>query len=183
MNRFSTVLLAILFPLLAASCARSNMSPEKFDKLVSTPGDSIPLSGQITNFPFWPKAETSIVLKYEDGRIVKDHVVSVAKTINGKYIVFTMQSQLYQQPLNSIVSYNAESSTFEIWGNDGDSILKSTVVLNEQNRTYKSSASYGDGYTESGIGSWSDNEQSTRVSFYKNGTLIMTRDGKTAPIN
>ncbi len=183
MNRILSVLFFISLPLLALSCARSNLTPEKFDKIVSTPGDSIPLSGQLTNFPYWPKAETSMVLKTQDGKIVRDHIVGTARTVSGKYIVLSMQSQLYQQEINSVVYYNQKDSTFEIWGKDGDTMLKVSIVLDPQNKTYKTSASYGDGYIESGTGSWSDNEQDTRAFIYKKGTLIMTRDGKTVPIN
>jgi hypothetical protein len=175
--------LPILLLLSITAFSQEQISAEKFDQIASAPGDKTPLSGKLAVFPFWTNSEANIFLKYEDGRTFKEDDVVTAKTINGKYIVFTMQSQFYKQPMNSIVTYDEKKLAFKVWGKYGETVTEGITVLDSKKKTYKTSSSYGDGFTEAGSGSYSDKGDSGRTLVYKNGTLVMTREVKSTPLD
>ncbi len=162
--------------------SQEQMSAEKFSQIVSTPGDRTPLSEKLAAFPFWTNSTADIFLRYEDERTFKEDAVITAKTISGKYIVFTIQSKFYEQPINSIVMYDKEKLAFAVWGKYGDMLTEQIATFDFEKKTYKTSSSYGDGFTETGSGFYSDKEDSSRALVYKNGTLFMTREVKAKPV-
>jgi hypothetical protein len=181
MNRIF-LFLPILFLSSIVTFGQQQMSAEKFNQIASASGDNTTLSDKLAAFPFWTNSEANVFLKYEDGRTFKEDDVQTAKTINGKYIVFTTQSQFYKKPMNSIVMYDEKASAFKILAVYGDTVVAGTIVLDSEKKTYKTSSAYEDGFTEVGSGSYSDKESSERTLVYKNGILFMTREVKSKPL-
>ncbi|HVU28205.1 MAG TPA: hypothetical protein VHG71_10790 [Verrucomicrobiae bacterium] len=182
MKRILSISFSILLLSSIVSFSQEKMSVEKFQQIVTTQGDNIPLSEKLAIFPFWTNSKASVFLKYEDGKTFTEDDVQTAKTINGKYIVFTTQSQFYKKPMDSIVMYDENASSFKILAVYGDTIVEGTIVLDSEKKTYKTSSAYGDGFTEVGSGSYSDKENSEKTLVYKNGALFMTREVKSLPI-
>jgi hypothetical protein len=182
MNRI-LLFLPFFFLSSIAAFSQEQISAEKFNHIASAPGDNTPLSDKLAAFPFWTNSEVNVFLKYEDGRTFKEDDAQTAKTVNGKYIVFTTQSQFYNKPMNSIVMYDQKASAIKILAVYGDTVVEGTIVLDSQKKTYKTSSAYGDGFTEVGSGSYSDKESSERTLVYKNGTLFMTREVKSKPFS
>jgi hypothetical protein len=174
--------LPFLFLSSITAFSQEQMSAETFNQIASAPGDNMPLSDKLAAFPFWTNSEVNVFLKYEDGRTFKEDDVQTAKTVNGKYIVFTTESQFYKKPMNSIVMYVEKVSAFKNLAVYGNTIVGGTVVLDSEKKTYKTSSAYGDGFTEVGNGSYSDKESSERTLVYKNGALFMTREVKSKPL-
>jgi hypothetical protein len=182
MKRILSISFLVLLLSSIVALSQEKMSAEKFKQIASTPGDNTPLTGKLATFQFWTNSEANVFLKYEDGRTFKENVTQAAKTINGKYIVFTTQSQFYKQPMNSMVTYDEKISAFKICAIYGDTVTEGTIVLDSEKKTYKTSSAYGDGFTEVGAGSYSDKENSERTLVYKNGALFMTREVKSKPL-
>jgi len=185
----SRSVLAAVVPFLviiSVSCSQKEMGVATFDEIVSAPGDNTPLAGEMKSFPFWTNSEADIALKYEDGRNFKEHAVVTAKTVNGRYIVFTMQSQVYAQMMSSIVGYDPRTATYRTWGKYGKSdgsgarITEGSITLDPQKKTYTTSATYDD-FTEAGNGTYSDTEDLTRTLVYKRGVLVLTREVRSKP--
>jgi len=158
------------------------ISAKRFRQIATSPGDDLPLPPQFAMAgPLWTNANVSIVLNCQDGKTYKENVVRTAKTIAGKFVVFTFQSQLYHQPMDIIVAYDDKASAFKVLGCYGNIVTEGTVVFNFEKKTSAASSSYGDGFTELGVGSYSDTEDSDRTLVFKNGVLFLTRETKTTP--
>jgi hypothetical protein len=177
----------ILFLLIiGVSCSQKGMTVAAFDEIVSTPGDNTPLAGEMKSFPYWTNLEADITLKYEDGRNFAEHAVVTAKTVNGRYVVFTMRSQMYAQLMSSIVGYDPKTATYKIWGKYGKSdgsgnrITESSATFDLQKKTYAITAAYDD-FTETGKGSYTDTEDLAQTLIYKNGVLVLTREVRSRP--
>ena len=131
----------LFFPFLFLSSitafGQEQMSAEKFNQIASASGDNTALSDKLATFPFWTNSEANVFLKYVDGRTFKEDDVQTAKTINGKYIVFTTQSQFYKKPMNSIVMYDEKTSTFKILAVYGDTVVEGTIILDPEKKVTK----------------------------------------------
>jgi hypothetical protein len=181
MNKTFLALSILMFQATGIFC-QEQMSVEKFNQIASASGDNTPLVGKLATFPFWTKEEVSIFVNYESGTTSKEDVIQTAKTINGKYIVFTNQIQFIKQSMTSIVIYDEKTSAFKILAVSGNTIVQRTVVLDDGKKTYKISSSFDDGLTETGDGSYSDKQIYEKTCCYKNGVLFMTREVKSMPI-
>jgi hypothetical protein len=160
----------------------ADMPPDAFKKIAGAPGDDTILSPQLTNLgPLWTNARVSLDLKYQDGKTFHEDIQRKVKTVAGKYLVFTVQSKFYQQPMNSILTYDEKASAYKIFGLYGDLVTEGIMNFDSENKIYSTSSSYGNGFNELGVGSRSDKMDSERTLVYKDGVLLMTREVKTVP--
>jgi len=158
------------------------MTSEQFRKLVDTPGDTNVLRPELASLPFWRNAKCSVTLKYQDGRVFKEECVQTAKTVGGRYIVFSTDSQYYKQPMHAIAGYDEKASAIRQWGLYGDSLTEATMIFDQEGRISASTATYAGGFMEISVGSHSEKEMSDHTLVYKDGVLFMTREVKTWPI-
>ncbi len=158
------------------------MTLEQFKKLVDTPGDTNALRPELASLPFWRNARCSISLKYQDGRVFKEECARTAKTVGGKYIVFSTDSQYYKQTMHAIAGYDENASANRQWGLFGDTLTEATMIFDPERKTSASTATYAGGFIEISVGSHSEKEMSDHTLVYKDGVLFMTRDVKTWPI-
>lgn len=163
-------------------CSQKEMTPKRFMELVATAGDTDPLCPELASLPFWGEAMCSTTMKYQDGRVFTEDCVQTAKTIGGKYVVFSMDSQYYKHTMHTIVGYDEKALAIRQWGLFGDTLTEGTIVFDPEKKVVASAAAYGDGFTEISAGSCSEAEQSDHTLVYKDGVLFMTRDVKTRPI-
>jgi hypothetical protein len=171
----------------AASSNLETMTPARFREIVGTPGDAVPLVPQLAAVPFWTNAVVSNVMTYASGKVFREEMTQTARTVGGKYVVFTVQSKFYNQPMNSILAYDAKASTLKVYGlygngPGGDIVTEGTAVYEFAKKTYTIISSYGDGFKETTTGSYTDTEDSAKTVVYKEGVLFMTREVKTRPI-
>ena len=171
----------------AASLSQETMSPARFREIVGMPGDAVPLAPQLAAVPFWTNAVVSNVMTYASGKVFREEMTQTARTVDGKYVVFIVQSKFYNQPMNSILTYNAKASALKVYGlygngPGGDIVTESTAVYDFAKKTYTITSSYGDGFKETTTGSYTDTEDSAKTVGYKEGVLFMTREVKTRPI-
>jgi len=171
----------------AASLSQEPMTPARFREIVSTPGDAVPLAPQLAAVPFWTDAVVSNVMTYASGKVFREAMTQTARTVGGKYVVFTVQSKFYNQPMNSILAYDAKASALKVYGlygdnHAGDIMTEGTAVYEFAKKTYTITSSYGDGFKEATTGSYTDTEDSAKTVVYKDGVLFMTREVKTRPI-
>lgn len=165
---------------------REIITPSRFREIVGTPGDCQPLTPQLVLVPFWTNAIVSNVMAYESGKVFKEEMNMSAKTVGGKYVVFTVYSKFYNQPMNSILAYDEKASILKSYGlyADGhgeDIITEGVVACNYAKKTYSITSSYGDGFNEITTGSYTATEDSAKTVVNKNGSLFMTRAIKTYP--
>jgi hypothetical protein len=132
--------------------------------------------------PFWRNAICSVTLTYEEGRLVKEDCLQTAKTVGGKYIVITTESQLHKEPLHCIVGYDQRASAIKQWGLYKDAVTEATMIFDPEKKLTASTSTYGGGFMEISISSASDNEMSVHGRVYKNGVLFLTREVKTRPL-
>lgn len=154
---------------------QDSMTLEQFNTLVATSGDTNALRTELASLPFWKVAKCSTVFRLADGRVFKEESVATTKTIGGKYVVFSMDSQFIKEPMRAVVAYDEKASAIKSWGITGGSLAGSTVVLDSEKRITASSGTHGD-FTEISVGTYSDTEAFSRVSVYKNGVLSLTRE-------
>jgi hypothetical protein len=169
--------------LLAAGSVWSGeeMTPTRFRELVATAGDTNALRPELTSLPFWTNAICGITMKYEDGKVFNEDCVQTAKTIGGKYIVFSMDSHYYKQTMYAIAEYDDNALAIRDWGLYGDTLTGATMVFDPGKKVSASTSRYGD-FEEISVGHNSDSEMSDHTLVYKNGRLFMTRDVTTRPI-
>jgi len=175
-----------LFLLLAAGgCSKeAAMTPERFQEIVDTPGDTVPLSRRVDiGVPLWTNAEINLVLTYASGRVVTEKMQGTAKTIAGKYIVHTIQSELYHQPMHSIFTYDEKSGVFKEYGLFSNLVTEATLVFDTKAKTFTAKASFASGFTETSTGSYSDTEETSHTVTQKDGEYFMTRDVTTRRVS
>lgn len=158
------------------------MTPTRFKELVARVGDTNALRPELAALPFWRESRCTITLKYQDGRVFKEDCIQTAKTIAGKYIVFSMNSRYYKQTMHAIAGYDEKASAIRQWGLFGDTLTETTMIFDPEARVSASTSRYGDGFMEISAGSCSDTEMTDHAVVYKDGVLFMTRDAKTRPI-
>jgi hypothetical protein len=171
-----------LAALIAPSLGRTEeMTPGLFQKIVAAPGDTNALRKELASLPLWRAATATLTMKYEDGKIFKETVPQTAKTVDGKYIVFSGESQYYHQTTYAIVGYDDTASAIHEWGLFDGLLTESTVIFDYTNRVSASFALYGDGFKEVSVGTFSDTVMTDHTVVYKKDMLFMTRDSRTVP--
>jgi hypothetical protein len=163
------------------------MTPELFRKIVATPGDSVPLAPQLAAAPFWTNAVVSNEMTYASGKIFTEEMTQTARTVRSKYVVFTVQSKYYNQPMSAILAYDEKASTLKVYGlygnsHGGDIVTEGAIVYDYAKKTYTSTSSYGDGFKEITTGSYTDTEDVAKTVVYKDGVSSMTREVVTRPV-
>jgi hypothetical protein len=172
----------------AFAFGQESMTPARFRGIVNAPGDAVPLLPQLAAAPFWTNSVVSNTMSYATGRVFREVMTQTARTVGGKYVVFTVQSQLYNQPMNAIMGFDEKVAALKIYGlfsgkNGGDVVTEGTAVYDYAKKTYIITSSYGDGFKETTTGSYTDKEDFAKTVVYKNGSLFMTRETTTWPAN
>jgi hypothetical protein len=162
--------------------SQEEMTPRRFKELVAMAGDTNALRPELASLPFWRAAKCSITMRYQDGKVFRETCTQNAKTIAGKYIVFSMDSQYYKQTTYAIVGYDEKASALRLWGLIGDTLTEATMIFDPETKISASTSRYGDGFMEISAGTCSDTEMTDHAVVYKDGALFMTRDAKTRPI-
>ena len=174
--------ICLAFLVTGVAWSQEAMTPELFNKLVATPGDTNSLRPELASLPFWRDAKCSVTLKYQDGKVFKEECIQSAKTIGGRYIVFSTDSQYYKQTMHAVAGYDEKASAIRQWGLFGNTLTESTMIFDSEKKTSASTSTYAGGFMEISVGSCSDKEMSDRALVYKDGVLFMTREVKTWPI-
>ena len=175
-----TILTLVIFLITCVAFSQEAMTLGRFRRLVATRGDTNALRRELAFLPFWTTSKCSVTMKYQDGRIFKEESTQTAKTIEGKYVVFSTESKIYKQTINSIAVYDDKASAIQLWGLYGDTLAKETLVFDPEKKINAGTSTYGD-FTEISVGSSTANETSDHALVYRNGVLFMTRDIKTVP--
>ncbi|MDR3458353.1 MAG: hypothetical protein P4N60_12960 [Verrucomicrobiae bacterium] len=163
---------------------QEQMTIARFREIASSPGDTVPLNPKLSVAgPLWTNATIAISLKYENGKNFKEVVAETAKTVGGKYVVTTVQSQFYKQPMDSIMTYDEKASAYKVWAIFGETITEGHIVYDFQKKIYAMNSAYGDGFTELGVGSYTSTESSDQTLIFKNGVLFSTRESKCMPVD
>jgi hypothetical protein len=168
--------------LIAGSVWSQEMTPKRLRELVATAGDTNALRPELAALPFWRDAKCSITMRYQDGKVFKEDCAQTAKTIAGKYIVFSVDSQYYKQTMHAIAGFDDKASAVRQWGLFGDTLTEATMIFDPETKVSASTSRYGDGFMEISAGSCSATEMTDHTVVYKDGVLFMTRDAKTRPI-
>jgi hypothetical protein len=155
------------------------MTPELFKSIANAPGDTKPLAKELVDVPYWSEAVCSNYMKYQDGRVFTEQCSVAAKTVQGKYIVFTMDSQYYKQPMHGILSYDERAQSYKQWALFGTNLTEATVVIDFEKKISALTGNYEPGFMEISVGTFSDKESSEHAVAYKHGSLFMTRDSRT----
>lgn len=180
MNFSLLLALLVLPPCLVVGQER--MTPGRFRQIAATSGDSTPLMSKLAAAgPLWTNAVVSVNLKYESGKTFKEEVSGSARTIGGNYIVATVQSKFYEQPIETITTYDEQASAYKFWALFGETVTEGQIVFDLQKKVFAINSAYGDGFTELGVGSYSDTERSERTCIFKNGVLFATRESRSRP--
>jgi len=155
---------------------------EDFTKIASSHGDDTPLLPQLAKAgPHWTNATVTVALKYQDGREFNEQITSIAKSVEGKYVVTAGESQFYHQKMTVISTFDEKASAYRTWTLIGNVVAEQTAVYDFDKKIYATSSSYGDGFAEVGVGSYSDATESSKTLVYKDGILFMTREVSVNP--
>ena len=166
--------------------AQEGMTPERFREIVAKPGDNVPLDSNLANVPFWTHAAISNVTTNADSKVVVDNMALTARTVGGKYIVFTIYSELYHQTTSTIVAYDKAASAIKNYAlynssQGGDTVIEGTIIYDYAKKTYTIFAEYGDGFKEITHGSYTAQADVAHTVIYKDNTLILSREVTTRP--
>jgi len=178
---------ALAFLLAEAGCQQADrtgsggLTPESFNRLVAAPGDATPLNPKLAALPLWTNAVVHLVLTYVDGRKVVEDIPQTAKTVQGRYVVFSTESKLYKSTMYSVLTYDTQASAFKIWALFGNVITEGLSVVNFDKHIVATTSYYVGGFTELSVGSFSERESSERTFIYKDGKLFGTRDVTIKP--
>jgi hypothetical protein len=167
---------------------QESMTPARFREIVNLPGDTVPLVPQLAPVPFWTNAVVSNVMTYASGKVFREKMDGTSHSVQGKYIVFTIQSEFYHQTMYSILTSDEKAAVLKVYGlfgdgHGGDVVTEGTEVFNFARKTYTITSLYGDGFKETTAGTYTDKEDFARTTVYKNGVLFMTREATTRPVN
>jgi len=163
---------------------QEQMTVARFREIASTSGDSVPLNPRLTaGGPLWTNATIAISLKYANGTNFNEVVSETAKTIGGRYVVTTIQSQFYKQPTDSILTFDEKASAYKVWAIFGETVNEGHIVYDFQKKIYAMNSAYGNGFTELDVGSYTATESSDQTQIFKNGILFCTRASKCTPVD
>lgn len=163
------------------AAGQEEMTVARFKQIEAKQGDDKPLIQQLARIPIWKKAVINISTKYQDGKSFKEECSAATKTVEGRYIVYTVESQYYGQPMSSILEFDEKVQSYKQWGLFGDTLTHSTIVYDFEKRVLASTASYQPGVVEISVETFSDKEESAHTLVYRDGVLFLTRDSKTRP--
>jgi hypothetical protein len=79
------------------------MTQELFKQLVARPRDTIQVGQELRFGPFWTNATCSIAMEFQDGRVSNEECKQTARTVDGKDIVFDLDSQFYHQVIHTTI--------------------------------------------------------------------------------
>jgi hypothetical protein len=178
---FSLAICCSVFLIASVAWGQDSMTLEQFNSLVVATGDTNALRAELASLPFWKVAKCSTSFKLPDGRVFTEESVATTKTIGGKYIVCSMDSQFLKEPQRAVIAYDEKASAIKSWGIAGGSLAVSTVVLDPEKKLTASSGTHGE-FMEISVGTYSQTESFSRVLVYKNGVLSLTRDARYWPI-
>lgn len=162
------------------------MTPERFREIAARPGDLVPLVPQLSQVPIWTNAAVTIVMKYASGRTATEQVTQTAHTISGKYIVYTINSELYHRTMNSIMAFDQKASALKVYGlyddgHGGEVLTEAVVNYDFEIKAYSATSTYGDGFKEVTTGSYTSLSDFSRTTVLKNGALFMIREVTVRP--
>jgi hypothetical protein len=164
-----------------AAVATEPMTAPQFRKIVAAPGDDVPLSEPLRLIPFWRDSVVENVLTYSDGRTIRETCPTTAKTVGGKFIVFSIQSELYKRVMYGIVGYDEIKQSYRSWGLFGDVVTEAVVHVDAGRKTMHSEARYGDGFYEVSETTFGPELQVERAVVQQNGKQVMMRESRTRP--
>lgn len=126
-------------------------------------------------------------MTYASGKVFTETMSQRTRTIEGKYVVCTVHSKFYNQPMNSILTYDAKASALKIYslfgdGHGGNMLTEAVATFDFSKRTYTCTSAYGDGFKETTTGFYTDTEDTAKSVVRKNGALFMTRQVVTRPV-
>lgn len=188
MRKISWALIGlVLVGLLSAARGQEVMTAARFREIAATPGDKVPLLPKLAAIPLWTNAEATVVMNYATGKVVQEELSPQARTVGGKYVVYSFESKFYHKPVNCILTYDETASALKNFGlyADGqadDVVVEGTWVYDYDRKVYAGTSTYGNGFQEITVGSYSATESSDKVMVYRNGVLFMTRYVKTHPV-
>src|SRR5215469_16532361 len=174
------ILTFLIFLNTGIAFSQEAMTLERFRQLAAAPGDTNALRPELGSLPFWKASKCSVTMKYQDGKTFKEECSQTARTIDGKYIVFSTESKFYKQTINSVAEYDDKASVIRLWGLYGGALAKETLVFDPEKKINAATSTYGD-FMEISVGSSTPNGISDHALVYKDGILFMTRDVKTVP--
>jgi hypothetical protein len=177
-----SLMLCCMLGLSSLANGQGEMTVARFTQIEAKQGDITPLIVQLARVPIWKKAATSISMKYQDGRSFKEECTVTTKTVEGRYIVYTVESELYGQSVISILEFDEKAQFYKQWGLFGDTLTHSTIVYDFEKGILASTASYQPGFVEISVQTFSNEEKSAHTLIYRDGVLFLTRDSKTRPI-
>jgi len=160
---------------------QDSMTLEQFNTLVATPGDTKALRPELASFPLWKATRCRTVIKLPDGQVFTEESVGTAKTIGGKYVVYSTDSQFSKEPLRAVIGYDEKASAVKSWGIAGGSLAEGTIVFDPERRISAFTGTHGD-IMQISVGTYSDTEAFTRMLVYKNGVLSLTREVRLWPM-
>jgi hypothetical protein len=169
-------LLAALFLTCCFAQAQEQMTAERFREIAGSLGDAVPLAAELRELPFWPKANLRGTLCYADGRRFEEVVVQTTKSVRGRYLVIATESKLYEKPMYSIVSYDPDSASLHQWSIYGDVVVDSVLNVDVGRNIYAQSSSYGDGFTELTVGSYTKSGSKEKTLVWRAGKLFLLRE-------
>jgi hypothetical protein len=183
MKKLTATIFGIMALSSVAVLGQDQMTPARFREIASTPGDNLPLNPKLSAAgPLWTNVSITIALKYENGKTFNEEVAETAKTVGGNYIVTTISSRFYKQPMESIMTYDEKASSYKVWAVFGETITEGHIVYDLQKKIYAMNSAYGDGFTELDVGSYNDKESYDKTLIFKQGVLFCTRESKSAPV-
>ncbi len=162
-------------------------TPDQFNEIAAKPGDTLPLASELARVPFLTNATVPAELRYQTGRVFSEDAPGSARTVEGKYIIFTMPSQFYHRPMNTILTFDQQASALKVYSlygdtHGGDMVIEATVVYDYARKIYATSSSYG-GFKEVTVGSYADSGSSDHTLVFKDGVLFLTREVHSMPAN
>ncbi|MEI7809755.1 MAG: hypothetical protein WCJ07_14855 [Verrucomicrobiota bacterium] len=177
--------LALLFAT-SLGFGQEAMTPGRFRDIVNSPADAVPLVSQLAAVPLWTNAVVSNVMTYASGKVFSEEMTQTARTVGGRYVVFTVQSKFYNQPMNALLVFDEKTAALKTYGlyrdSHGDDMMtEGTVVYNYAKKTYTITSSFGAGFNETTTGSYTDTEDHANSKVYQSGALFMSREVVTRP--
>ena len=107
------------------------------------------------NVPFWSDSKILITAKYQNGNIAKEECATSTKTVEGRYIVSSIDSKFYKRTMYSITGFDEKASAIRVWGLFGEMVTEGTIVVDREKKVIAMSSAYGEGFTEISVGTCS----------------------------
>jgi hypothetical protein len=178
----SVLLIVAALALSSPAHAQEKMTAENFREIAASPGDDLPLDAKLLAVgPLWTNVTVTIDLTYADGKKFHETIPGSLRTVKGKYIVATVNSALYKQPVNTITAYDETTTCYKSWGLYGDMLTEAITVFTPDFKTCSIYSAFGEGSWELGVGSSTETKKWTHTLVMKNSVLFCTRDVTSVP--